>query len=193
MPETLAILTRGNSIVSSWDGLPPTVALEDSDDDDDIPDLMDDPQDLSDDQKKALQVLNRTVQPFIRFTADFQLLHNVPTEQHIPNRGNLMSPNPLSSISQSANSIIQSNNTIQEVLRFTDPVNRSSMQPTPQVYWSVHGIDSTDLPERIMKRTIQRALAINSPNLTRRFYHHRSTYAHLSPMNEVVASGTIPV
>lgn len=159
MSETPAVLTRGNFVASSWEEPPSTVVFEESDSDNGVPDLMDNPQIDNDDQKKARQTLNRTVQPFIR-------IHNVPTERHFPNRGNLMSLNPPSSISQSANSIIQSINIIQEVLRITSPLNPLSIQPTPQVYWPANGIIPTDLPERIMKRTSTARILLDASIIT---------------------------
>ena len=167
----------------------PAVIEDEPDSDDGLPDLLDEPQALTDDQKKAQSVLQRTIQPWIRILGDFRmpLLHNVPTEEDfpplesLPNRGILTSSNHQSlnyslTSRSSVNSVIQLSNQSQSI--------QSSMQPTPEVYWHPQGIQA-DLPQRVMKLAIQRALANNSPNLTRRFYHHWSAYAHLPPMDEV--------
>lgn len=46
-------------------------------------------------------------------------------------------------------------------------------------------MDMSGDPEGIMKRVVQRALAINSPNLTHRFYRQYQHLALLPPMDEV--------
>ena len=93
--------TRANAVVPQNEQAP-AVIEEEPDNDDDIPDLMDDPQVPTYDQKKARRVLQQVDTPWIRILGDYQmpLVHNVPTEEDFPpvedfpNRGIQASSNP---------------------------------------------------------------------------------------------------
>lgn len=56
------------------------------------------------------------------------------------------------------------------------------MQNRFSAYWAAHGMYMSGDPEQIMQRAVQRALAINSPNLTGRFFNSYGRLALLPPM-----------
>jgi hypothetical protein len=54
----------------------------------------------------------------------------------------------------------------------------------PSMYWSAEGIDMSNTSERIVRAQVLKALAINSPNLTKRLYANNPVLALLPPMDE---------
>jgi hypothetical protein len=58
------------------------------------------------------------------------------------------------------------------------------MNQYPNMYWSTEGIGMSNTPERIVRAMVLKALAIISPNLTRRLYANNPVLALLPPMDE---------
>ena len=226
LPIAPAVLTRNNAIVTTFEsGVPtrgssatsldepsPAVIEEEPDSDDDIPDLMDDPQVPTYDQKKARRVLQQIAQPWIRLIGDFRmpLLHEVPTEEDFSNGGILTSSNPpsvnLLSSSQSVNFIIQSIDRVQEVLPITSSVEAQRDQEPDSTILSVtveqpstastptQESASPDTPPKVSERT-----SVNTPtrrnNLTQptssnfqsnKSLIHRSKKVHWPKINTTV-------
>jgi hypothetical protein len=107
-----------------------------------------------------------SVQPFTRICGEFRTF-KLPNEDRTelissPNMANTMSVN-------------FSQNKLQQ---------RSRTDMHPSMYWSAEGIDMSNTPERIVRAMVLKALAINSPNLTKRLYANNPVLALLPPMDE---------
>jgi hypothetical protein len=107
-----------------------------------------------------------SVQPFTRICGEFRTFELSNEDQ----QGKISSSNSTNPLSVN----FFHNNTI--------PSSNTSMYPSK--YWSTEGIDMTNTPERIVRAIVQKSLAINSHNLTRRLHASNPALAQLPPMNE---------